>query len=161
MLKKNVKDIKSQEVKFQSCPKSQTFAETGKTVSELRDEFVKYCKKHPDPKGPSRYEMRCKYGTDYYGIDLSKYVIEANSQLEAIVIMKDHINQFARMPKTSDAYDDEDFADVIMDNEIEDNNLSDIFKHKKIRDVIDYYVMYVVFAKSEFGLQKILWTAPK
>ena len=54
------------------------------------------------------------YGTNYYGIDLSKYIIEAKSGLEAIVIMKDCINENARMSKTSDAYDDEEFIDIVL-----------------------------------------------
>jgi hypothetical protein len=124
-----------------------SFDETGKEVSPLRKAMILYLKNSGEPKVKKYYRMKYFDGDTYFGIKYESLVIEANSRLEAIIVLKDHFNRYAKSPKPFDFYEEDmSFIDIVCEYpDINCYDIDDIFSSSHIKDIMDKYV------KGEFN----------
>jgi hypothetical protein len=119
-----------------------SFDETGKDVSPIRKAMILYSKGSREPKVKKYYRMKYFDGDSYYGIKYESLVIEANSRLDAIIVLKDHFNRYAKSVNPCDFYDDDlCFIDIVCEYpDINCYDVDDIFSSNQIKEIMNKYV---------------------
>ena len=115
-----------------------SFMETGNKVSSNRQGMIDYCRQSKEPKVKKLYKMGYFDGDTYFDIDYNSFVIEANSRLEAIIILKDYFNINVKTSYPFDSFEDETLDDIASDYGVE--NDGDIFKSKDIDKIMEKYI---------------------
>lgn len=122
-----------------------SFDDTGKGVSPMRKAMVLFLKKTMRDCGKAKvkkfYKIRYCYGDLYFSINLNSLVIETTSRLEAIILMNDYMNRYAKCSEPHDFYEDQSFIDIVCEYvEINCYDVDDIFESKYIGEIMDKYI---------------------
>jgi hypothetical protein len=129
-----------------------SFNDTGAEVSLIRKGMIDYCKENTVIKGEIYYcrsskeprvnkLYKIKYFDDdlYFGIVYDSLIIQASSRLEAIIIIKDHLNKDIKTFYPSDAFRDDNFLDIVS-HYIDTHDEQEIFKSEHIHKIMEKYI---------------------
>ena len=162
---KNLK-IKIQKPRRRPVESPKTFEESGLEVSPLREYFLKYCIAEQKMKGieTNFYTVGFWDGNIVCDTDLTTLMFEAKSDLEAIIVWKDHVNRIFKTPRPEDSYNDECFIDVVYEYNILDDSpekgdltreeIVKIFSSPHIDKIMNQYVTQE-FENDSLWLEKL------
>jgi hypothetical protein len=97
---------------------------------------------------------RIKYSNeDDLGITFDSLVIEATSRLDAIIKLKEYLNEHEMYPYTLSCFQDDCFNDILYDyDDIDAQDMESIFENKNIGEIIDKFVN-LQFNNKSFWLE--------
>jgi hypothetical protein len=119
-----------------------SFNETRRPVSDLRKCMIDYLRESKEEKIRKVYKMGYWSKKSYFGIKCDSFVIEATSRLEAIIILKDYLNEHAREVNPSDSFNDGCFDDIVCeyDDIKEEDGVVAVFKSRHIEEIMKTYI---------------------
>ena len=128
-----------------------TFNQSGKTTFPLRKHLIDWYYKKV--KLPSKQDdtkknlkiFKLKYfdGDWYFNILVESIIIQADSRLAAIIILRDYLNEHLRTPACFDTFEDEIFMDIASQYvkwEESADLCESIFKSEHIDNIMDKYI---------------------
>jgi hypothetical protein len=128
-----------------------TFNESGKTTFPLREHLIDwYYKKVKLPSKQDNTKKNLKFfkfkyfgGDWYFNILVESIIIQADSRLAAIIILRDYFNEHLRTPACFDTFEDDMFIDIASQY-VEWDESADlclfIFKSEHIDSIMDKYI---------------------